>query len=105
MPEKQNSQDYFLRSVGATNPKIVKLVLINTCHVQSTMVFQHLRAIICLRRFGARELRELVKVNLYVLKSLIKFQSIVSPCLAGNSLALMMSCKFSNSSSHIHKYI
>lgn len=48
MPEKQNSQDYFLRSVGATNPKIVKLVLINTCHVQSTTVFQHLRAITAL---------------------------------------------------------
>lgn len=36
---KQNSQDYFLRSVGATNPKIIKLVLINTCHVQAPWYF------------------------------------------------------------------
>lgn len=36
------------------------------------------RAITCLYRFCVRELRELVKANIYTLKSLIKFQTIKS---------------------------
>lgn len=112
------SQDYFLRSVTIRNPsESVKMICFNKynarhhaisstseVHVyfyQSTEIEQTSSSEFCANKF-----RELVKVNLYILKSdSISDYNEISSCLADDPLAFKSSCKFSSYSSQIRKCI